>query len=166
MSQQALYENQFLNIRIVFPEGWKFRYWGSWKRPPQEIDRYQISDFDMPTEIHDEKLVLNAVRLVRGGPCIISSSFLVSLFWRKDALRIEDELAEALAKPGSRIEPLCIGKWQGNSVLLDIDCGSHTLKRHYFVCEVQPKIWLSTRVEGDSHENFDQAMQVLRSVSN
>jgi hypothetical protein len=87
------YTNSYFNIKIDFPDTWKFRYWGNRKTLPPFPERYQTADDDLPTESAPDKELMSGRSSMRRNSLLGTGLYVISLY-RPNGFSVQEHRVE------------------------------------------------------------------------
>lgn len=157
------YINPYFNIKINFPESWKFQYWGNRKNIPKFPERYQNSYDDLPSESSSEKELLSARSSIRRHSLSGTGLYVISLYRPNGFSLLEYRVEfETDLKRKSRVHSVSGVEIQ--SLLLEEQADGYVFYSQLYCWEYCESIWLFCGVRSDSIEGFDEVQEIIKQL--
>jgi len=156
----AVYSNKYFKLKASFPDAWRLSSWSTWKRPPPELDRYQLADDDLPESINTHKCMLTASVLNRANPAQSTSLFL-EVHKRSSNF----DLSKAISTRWEEVERECYGNTRANQSLLIVQRkDDFYCKTKVIAWEALPEIWLCATMTAYSDNEFDSIVEIFNGI--
>ena len=157
------YRNHYLKIQIDFPVPWRFRCWSNWKKIPENIESFQVSDSDFPKAPSGYKTLVRGFYRDKSSPSMISAEVTIDSHFRHDEFFLPKEV-NTLGRLNERYSSLEILGKEGGVLDFELDGGGYLQKCRVYSWPERSNIWLSVFLSGDTESNFALAESVYHSM--
>jgi len=156
------YDNPYFGIEIEFPESWKCRYWGN-RANPHQFSHHQAGYDDLPSEPGSFKELFSAHRAIKSHS-IMGTMIAMAAFYKPADFDISDERDVFDCEIKREVGEFIVHGKLGKFLYRESNIGNFVSYSSLYCWEHQPKIWMFSGIQGDTPENYQEALSVFNNM--
>jgi hypothetical protein len=160
------YQNEYMDICIVFPNNWSFRFWKNRKNELVNPSTHQSSFEDLPSPEVPQKILFSArARGLKGASMLGSGIEMVALY-RPSEFNLESEIPIDCSEILRCIEKQYIAGRDATCLHIEKQGQGYIRYMRCYYWPYNSNIWLVCVVLGSSLVEFNEALAVLSGMQN
>lgn len=160
----GVYRNDFFNLELEFPVGWKYRSWRNRPLTSPTSEFSQLSDDDIPETPDGYKFLFTAMKTMRNSASLPESTLSMEVHYRPNGFDLNKVKKKHKNETMRKYEEFSFKGKEGQSLFVIIGGNGDFPQsiQKVIVWKVQPKIWLGACMRNNSLLSLEEQEGIFK----